>query len=157
VPDAVQLTALRGADGPALSALFERNAVPDVTRFFDPFSLDFATAHALVNHQGRDLYWGVWQSDALVGLAMVRGWDGGHENVAYGLLIDRESHGRGLGRLATRLMLADLFSRGVERVRARVHLDNEASLRMLRANGFQELSRDTGRVLLECRLSAFPL
>jgi RimJ/RimL family protein N-acetyltransferase len=145
------LNELGPSDEPALAALFEANDVPEVTRWFDPFPLSPDTARTLSRHTGRDLYWGAWDGTELVGLAMVRGWDGGHPHPAYGCLVDRDHRGRGIGRTMTGRVLAELRPRGVPEVRARVHDDNAASLRMLAAAGFEELERSAGRVLMVAR------
>jgi ribosomal protein S18 acetylase RimI-like enzyme len=60
---------------------------------------------------------------------------------------------RGIGRMMTSLILEDLRRRGEREVRARVHDDNEASLRMFEANGFREVERRDGRIILACRLA----
>jgi RimJ/RimL family protein N-acetyltransferase len=145
------LRALGPSDEAALAALFAANDVPEVTRWFDPFPLSADTARTLSGHSGRDLYWGAWDGFELVGLAMVRGWDGDHPQPAYGCLVDRERCGRGIGTAVTGLALEQLAERGVPEVRARVHDDNAASLRMHLAAGFEELERGAGRVLLAAR------
>src|SRR3954466_14640264 len=140
--------------GSALGGLFAHNDFPEVTRWFDPFPLSADTARALSRHKGSDLYWGAWSDQELVGFAMVRGWDGGHLHPAYGCLVDRRQQGRGIGTSLTQLALDQLRERGVAEVRARVHDDNPASLRMHMAAGFEELERGTGRVLLVARPGA---
>jgi len=156
VREDLRLRRLGLEDEAALTELFAANDYPAVTRWFDPFPLDAATAHALCRHSGQDLYWGVWDTHHMVGLAMVRGWDGGYEHRAFGLLVDHRCHGRGVGKAATALMLREMRLLGEQEVRARVHDDNERSLRMLAANGFEELQRQDGRVLVTFRLSAAP-
>jgi RimJ/RimL family protein N-acetyltransferase len=148
----VTLRAIEPGDEPALAALFAANDVPEVTRWFDPFALSSDTARALSRHAGRDLYWGAWSDGELVGFAMVRGWDSGHPQPAYGCLVDRRHQGRGIGTTMTRTALARLRERGIAQVRARVHDDNAASLQMHVAAGFEELERGSGRVLLVARL-----
>jgi RimJ/RimL family protein N-acetyltransferase len=138
-------------DEPALAALFTENDRPEVTRWFDPFPLTADTARALSRHAGQDLYWGAWSESGLVGFAMVRGWDGDHPEPAYGCLVDRRHQGRGVGRTLTALALEQLRERRVPEVRARVHDDNPASLRMHAAAGFEELERGAGRVILVAR------
>lgn len=150
------LRALCPEDEPALSALFTANDSPAVTRWFDPFPLTRATAGKLTRHSGRDLYWGVWANDEMVAFAMVRGWDEGHEHRAYGYLVDHRHRRRGIGTAMTTLVVEELLRRGESEVRARVHDDNEASLRMLMASGFRELDRREGRVILGCRLADAP-
>jgi RimJ/RimL family protein N-acetyltransferase len=148
------LRAIEPADEPALAALFAANDTPDVTRWFDPFPLTSETARALSRHQGRDLYWGAWSGEALVGFAMVRGWDGDHPHPAYGCLVDHRHQGRGVGTTLTGLALRELGRRGVPEVRARVHDDNSASLGMHAAAGFEELERGARRVLMVARPGA---
>jgi L-amino acid N-acyltransferase YncA len=143
--------ALGPSDEPALAELFAANDVPEVTRWFDPFPLSAEMAGTLSRHEGRDLYWGAWSDSELVGFAMVRGWDEGHPQPAYGCLVDSGHHGRGIGRTLTGMALEQLRERGVPEVRARVHDDNGASLRMHLAAGFEELERGAGRVLLVAR------
>lgn len=144
----LRLQLLGPGDAPALKALFEANDVLDVTRWFDPFPLTSETAYELSNHRGRDLFWGATRHDGLVGFAMVRGWDGGHPHPAYGCFVDRRHRGQRLGVAITGLVLAELRRRGVPEVRARVHADNEPSLKMHVATGFQELESRDGRILL---------
>jgi RimJ/RimL family protein N-acetyltransferase len=148
VREDLKLEPLRPEDEATLSALFAANDQPPASRWFDPFPLAAATAHALCHHRGRDLYWGVWDRSDMVGFAMVRGWDGGHEHRALGVLVDHRCRGRGIGKTATALMLAEVRLLGEDELRARVHDDNERSLRMLRANGFEEVQRGDGRVIL---------
>jgi RimJ/RimL family protein N-acetyltransferase len=147
----VTLRALEPGDEQALATLFAANDVPEVTRWFDPFPLTADTARALSSHRGRDLHWGAWNGSDLVALAMVRGWDGGHPHPAYGCLVDRRRQGGHIGTTATGLVLEELRQREVPEVRARVHDANEPSLRMLVVNGFEELERGRGRILLVAR------
>lgn len=145
------LRRLAPEDEDALAALFAANDVPAVTRWFDPFALTASTARELSGHRGRDLYWGVWEAPDLVGLAMVRGWDGGYPHPAYGYFIDVARQGQGRGGAATVLALEELGRLSVPEVRARVHADNAASLSVLRSAGFVEVGREDGRVLLSAR------
>jgi RimJ/RimL family protein N-acetyltransferase len=69
----------------------------------------------------------------------------------YGCLVDSRRHGQGIGTNVTSLVLDDLRLRGVPEVRARVHDDNTASLRMLIAAGYEELERGAGRRLMVAR------
>jgi RimJ/RimL family protein N-acetyltransferase len=142
------LRLLEPSDEPALAALFEANNVPEVIRWFDPFPLGSDTARTLSRGKGLDLYWGVWSRADLVAFSMVRGWEDRHPHPAYGCLVDRRQQGRGIGGTSTVLALEDLRERSVPEVRARIHDDNVASLRMLVRAGFEELERGAGRILL---------
>ena len=148
----VCLKELVEAHSEPLAKLFADNNIPRVTQFFDPFPLDAAEAHRLTHERTADLYLGVWMADVLVGLTMVRGWEDRHQHRAIGVLIDRNHHGQGIGRIATKMTLDHLRKRRERLLRARVHESNDSSIRMLTANGFLVIGRAEGRLLLECDL-----
>lgn len=153
---AVRLSPLQPPDETHLARLFVDNAVPEVTDFFDPFPLDFATARSLTHHEGRDRYWGIWLGTELVGLAMVRGWDGGYPAPAVGVFVDRGHQGQGVGKSAMLKVIEAMRTAGEPLLRARVHERNVASLRMLSAAGYRVIARGGGRVLLECEPASRP-
>lgn len=151
--DDLRIEILQPSDEVALSELFQSNNVPEVIRFFDPFPLDADTAHRLTRYEGRDRHWGVWAGDALIGLAMVRGWDSGHPEPTYGLLIDRGFRYRGVSTHVTRLVEREIRAMGEQVIRARVHDDNGPVLRALEKVGWLEIGRSPGRILYEARLA----
>lgn len=149
--EGLTIRALGPGDEDALAALFAKNDVPEVTRWFGPFPLTAGTARAISRYRGGDLYLGGWSGSELVALAMARGPGAGYRHPAYGCLVDRPRQGRGIGTALTVFALEQLRRRGVREVRARVHDDNRRSLRMHRAAGFEEVRRDAHRVLMAAR------
>src|SRR5262245_34387391 len=104
-PAAGELTVarLRPADAAELGALFVRNDVAEITRGFHPFPLTAERARALVAEASLDRFYGARDGDGrLVGFSMLRGWNEGYEVPSLGVLVDREQHGRGIGRRLTR-------------------------------------------------------
>ena len=88
-------------DEDALASLFERNDTPETRGRFDPFPLTRETARDLCAHGGRDGYFVAVQDSRIVGLSMLRGLDEGWEVPSFGIVVDRECHGRGVGRCLT--------------------------------------------------------
>jgi RimJ/RimL family protein N-acetyltransferase len=147
----VELRQLGPGDAERLAALFARNDVPEVTRWFDPFPLDAATAKSIANHAGADLYWGVWEAGEMIGMAMVRGWDAGHPHRSFGILLDSHARKRGVGTAVTRLILEQLKARGEKSLRARVPPDNHRSATMMQTCGFKRLHREPRHWVYEWR------
>ena len=152
--DNVRLVILRPSDEPALRALFADNDLPQITRFFDPFPLDDATARRLCHYEGRDRHWGIWAGEDLTGLIMVRGWDGGHPDMALGIMLDHRIRGEGVATAAMHLCAEEVRALGATRIRARIHEENAASRALGKRCGYREIEHSAGRVLIELSLTA---
>jgi ribosomal protein S18 acetylase RimI-like enzyme len=142
------------ADEAALASFFERNNRPEVTETFHPFPLDAERAHWICVAPRQDRYFAAWLYDAIVGLAMLRGWDEGFETPSFGILVDYQHYGKGLGRALTEhaLQLADELR--APRVRLTVHPANARAVHLYERAGFRRAENlPDGRLLMlaECR------
>jgi len=140
-------------DEAALAAFFEENNRPEVTTQFHPFPLDATTAHRLCVERRRDRYFAAWDAHAIVGLAMLRGWDEGYEIPSFGILVDHRHHGRGHGRALTTHALALARELRAPRVRLTVHADNLRAVTLYERSGFRTTEAlPDGRLLMfaEC-------
>jgi ribosomal-protein-alanine N-acetyltransferase len=135
---------LGSEDAEALVVCFERNAVPAITDTFDPFPLDAEHALRIATAPGRDHYYGLFDEDGrIVGVSMLRGWDEGYEIPSFGMFVDHEHHGRGIG---SRLLDETLRAAGTlaaPAVRLSVYRSNAVAERMYRSRGFSERERGT--------------
>lgn len=139
----------------ALAEMFVENDLPEITRFFDPFPLDAASARMLCRYEGPDRYWGVFQGDGrLVGLMIVRGLDQPGCEPTLGTLIDRRAVNQGISIAALELVIGELRARGEAVLRAKIHEDNGPCLRGIEKSGWVEVSRGDGRVVMEKSLRA---
>jgi len=140
-------------DEAALAAFFEENNRPEVTAHFHPFPLDAATAHRICGEPRRDRYFAAWDYDAIVGLAMLRGWDEGYETPSFGIIVDHRRHGRGHGRALTSHALTLAKELRAPRVRLTVHADNPRAVALYERSGFRTAETlPDGRLLMfaEC-------
>lgn len=127
-----------------LVALFERNAVPAVEEMFDPFSFTASEARRIALDPRQDDYYIATRGDELLGLSMLRGFDEGYEIPSFGIFIDHESHGQGIGRRFTVWTIEQARRRGCPAVRLTLYADNAAALALYASLGFREQER--GRV-----------
>jgi perosamine synthetase len=140
--DNVVLRPLAPTDEDALASLFERNDTPDTRRRFDPFPLTRATARDLCAHGGRDGYYVAERDGRIVGLSMLRGLDDGWDVPSFGIVVDRECHGRGVGGRLTDYTIERARADGAPKVRLSVYASNEVAASMYMRRGFVEESRE---------------
>ena len=132
-------------DEDALASLFERNDTPETRGRFDPFPLTRETARDLCAYGGRDGYFVAVQDSRIVGLSMLRGLDEGWEVPSFGIVVDRECHGRGVGRCLTDYTIERARADGAPQVRLSVYASNEVAAGMYLRRGFVEQSREVVR------------
>lgn len=125
----------------ALVALFERNSLPAVAEMFDPFPLTAAQARRIALEPGRDGYYMATRGEDLLGFSMLRGFDEGYEIPSFGIFVDHERHGQGIGRRLTAWTIEQARRRGCPAVRLTVYGDNAAALGLYTSLGFREQER----------------
>jgi len=131
---------IKNEDAGKLAEFFERNDVEDVTRNFHPFRLDNESATRIAEYQGRDKYYIAIIDDSLAGFAMLRGWDEGYTVPSFGLLVDLEYQGRGIGRELSVMVLNHAATLS-DSVRLSVNASNVAALQLYRSLGFRVIQR----------------
>ncbi len=125
----------------ALVALFERNAVPAVAVMFDPFPFTAAEARRIALEPHQDRYYIATRGEDVLGLSMLRGFDEGYEIPSFGIFIDHEHHGQGIGRRLTAWTIEQARWRDCPAVRLTVYADNATALGLYASLGFREQER----------------
>lgn len=155
---------LDASDANKLGKFFELNNRDEVRRFFHPFPMTSSTAAVLLQTARNDLFFGMEVGDSLVAFSMLRGWDDDFDIPSFGIVVDFDHQGRGLGRCLTEWTLrwADLI--GCAKVRLTSYLENQAACRLYTNFGFRETNRDRGtndfvRLVMhrDRRLPLFPI
>jgi glycosyltransferase involved in cell wall biosynthesis/GNAT superfamily N-acetyltransferase len=133
--------ALGPGDRDVLARFLERNDVPEVTGHFHPFPMTSDSAEEIALRAGNDRYFGAFVRGRLVGLSMLRGWEDGFDVPSFGIVVDRTSHGQGIGSVLTDFTLDRAPWFGCEQVRLSVYASNEQAHRMYLTRGFEEIER----------------
>jgi ribosomal protein S18 acetylase RimI-like enzyme len=133
---------LTPVDTDVLAESFARNDVEAVTRTFDPFPLGRATAEALLDPKRLDWFFGAFERDAIVAFSMLRGRDEGYEVPSFGIFVDKDEQGRGLGSKLTEWTVEQARNAGMPAVRLSVYASNPGALRMYERLGFEVQSRE---------------
>jgi [ribosomal protein S18]-alanine N-acetyltransferase len=129
-------------DFDALSRFFDKNNSPGVTKYFHPFPLNRDSAKRVACTVHLDRYYGVFSRDQIIGFCMLRGWDQGFPIPSFGVLVDSDFRGHGVGRKLTEFCLLEASRLGCPSVRLFVYASNEVAVRIYRALDFKEVSRE---------------
>jgi ribosomal protein S18 acetylase RimI-like enzyme len=124
-----------------LNRFFRENDAEAILRHFHPFPLTLETAVNIACAEHKDHYYGMFLADRMIGLSMLRGWEEGYAVPSFGILIDRQFHGMGIGRKMTEFTIGEARKLGCKRMRLSVYASNEAALRLYRSLGFEENHR----------------
>jgi ribosomal protein S18 acetylase RimI-like enzyme len=124
-----------------LEELFERNAITTVTSMFDPFELSAERARAIATGTQRDRYYVAVRGARLIGFSMLRGFDDGFEVPSFGIFVDHESQGLGLGRRLTAWTIEQARRLACPAVRLSLYASNERAFSLYRSLGFIERER----------------
>ena len=110
-----------------------------VTRFFRPhaFTPDEARRICSPPAAARDIYLVALDEDEVIGYAMLRGWDEGHEVPSFGVCVLPARRGAGLSARLLDHALTCARGRGAQRVMLKVDHDNEMARRLYESRGFE--------------------
>jgi len=144
---------LIATDEAALGSFFVENNRPEVTAIFHPFPLDAPNAHRICALQRKDRYFASFEDGAIVGFAMLRGWDEGFTTPSFGILVHHNHHGRGIGKALTDHAIALAREMKAPRIRLTVHRDNARAVRLYERAGFLAAGAlDDGRLVMFAEL-----
>jgi len=129
-------------DSDTLAALFTRNSVPAVTGGFDPFPLTADQGRRLARNPRKDSFYLALDADGPVGFSMLRGFDAGYAIPSFGIFVDHEHQGQGVGWRLTQWTVEQARDRGCSAVRLSVYASNPAAVALYASLGFRERERE---------------
>jgi ribosomal-protein-alanine N-acetyltransferase len=96
----------------------------------------------------RDEYFGAFVDGHLAGYGMLRGWDEGFDIPSFGVAVDAEARGRGLGRALLRYAIRRARDRGARTLMLKVHTANPGARDLYLSEGFvfADTPDDTGQL-----------
>jgi ribosomal protein S18 acetylase RimI-like enzyme len=140
-PTILQFEPVEAKHADALTELFECNSTPEVTSSFDPFPLTGQEARRIAFEPRQDGYYVAVRDDRLVGLSMLRGFDEGYAIPSFGIFVDHETHGQGIGRALTVWTIETARRRGCPSLRLSVYSANSVARGLYTSLGFVEQER----------------
>lgn len=135
------LKQIQSDDFEALKSLFLKNNQPVITNTFHPFPLTVETAWWMSYQPRLDRFYIALLGGAPVGFSMLRGWDEGYDVPSFGVFIDFDYHGKGIGNYVLTLTMEEARKIGCKKIRLSVYASNLAALVMYQHKGFVEIER----------------
>lgn len=124
-------------DLPALIDFFENNKDAD---FFDPFPLNKESAEKIINSQNRDLFFGIFFGNMIIGFGMLR-WYKDYKSPTLGLIVDNKYQGKGLGKLIYSFLIEKAKEEKCPDIIAIVDKNNIASMHIAKSMGLAEINQ----------------
>lgn len=111
-------------------------------RYFTPFHFDEQTVIEILSNARQDVYVGIFWEQRLVAFFMLRGWDSGYDIPSYGVTVDHQYKGFGLGRLTLEMSKTICRLRGARRLMLKVYPENTPAKHLYESAGFIQTGID---------------
>jgi len=146
----IQLSEIDDRDSNILEEFFSRNNQASITSTFHPFPLDSTSVQWIALEKHKDRFYLAREETQIVGFSMLRGWDEGYEVPTFGIFVDIEAQGRGLGKQITSLTIEEASKLRCKKIRLSVYADNIHAYKIYKDLGFIETDRS--EVLIDNQL-----
>jgi len=116
-------------------------------KFFHPHLFTEEQIDRIVNHCGKDLYYVMIDGGAIIGYAMLRGWEEGYEIPSLSIIIDKACRENGFGKLFMSFLHSAAKRKGAKKIRLKVHKDNTHTYFFYRNMGYIFKSEEEGQLV----------
>jgi len=121
---------------PAALDLLKAIEADPAGRFFTPHPFTRKAVEQLASAPGKDLYYLMVREGRAVAYGLLRGWNEGFAVPSLGLAVAPGVRGQGLGRTMMEFLHGAAQGRGADRIRLRVHPENEKAVALYRSLGY---------------------
>jgi ribosomal protein S18 acetylase RimI-like enzyme len=139
--NAILFKPVTAVDVHSLAMFFERNNNRETLRTFHPFPMTLQKAEEICTIEKKDRYFGAYLEDQIIGLSMLRGLDEGYEIPSFGIVMDSNYRGHGIGSGLTKYTIQQSIEMGCPAVRLSVYASNKRALKIYNDLGFVERER----------------
>jgi ribosomal protein S18 acetylase RimI-like enzyme len=130
------------ADADTLAELFARNSGAAIADRFDPFPLTAEQGRRIALDPSKDDFYLALAGDRALGFSMLRGFEAGYAIPSFGIFVDHEHQGHGVGRRLTEWTVEQARRRGCPSVRLSVYAANAPAVALYTSLGFRERERE---------------
>lgn len=113
------------------------------SKYFIPFSFDLESINAILKEIKKDMFFGFFINNNLVGFHMLRGWDAGYEIPSYGVFISYKYSGLGLGKISLQHAISICHLNKTNKIMLKVHPENLIAKKLYELSGFVNLGIDS--------------
>jgi len=124
-----------------LSKFFEKNNSSLITNGFTAFPLNDESAKFICKPNHKDKYYFYTEELSILGFSMLRGWEEGFDIPSFGVFVDKDWQGKGIGNKITRETIEECLKLGCDKVRLSVYLSNKPAYSLYKKFGFYEVEK----------------
>ena len=108
----------------------------EYSQHFIPFEFDLDSVTTAMSRAKRDMFYGIYIDNALVGFYMLRGWDAGYEIPSYGVWIAENYSSKGISKLTLTHAISICRINSIKRLMLKVHPENLVAKKIYEDFGF---------------------
>jgi len=112
------------------------NSSKEYSQHFIPFEFDLDSVTTAMSRAKRDMFYGIYIDNALVGFYMLRGWDAGYEVPSYGVWIAENYSSKGISKLTLTHAISICRINSIKRLMLKVHPENLVAKKIYEDFGF---------------------
>ena len=117
-----------------LSSFFKNNE--KYYNFFHPHEFSYKGFFQEISSKEKDYYVFIIENNVLIGYGMLRGWDEGFDIPSLGIMIDKNSQGKGLSIKMMDHLHKVSKERGSDKVRLTVYKENKPAISLYNRLGY---------------------
>lgn len=133
---------LKPDDSDALGKFFTKIVGNGDDEFFHPHGFSYVDAFKICHYKGKDLYYGVFSGDSILGYGILRGWDDGYDVPSLGIVISWKARGLGLGKMLMLFLHSAARNRGAKKIRLTVVQNNIVAKKLYESLGYTFIEDD---------------
>ena len=99
----------------------------DYSKYFIPFEYNFNTVKNILDKNKKDIFFGLFLNDKIIGFYMLRGFDEGFEVPSYGVWISKKFSGLGLAKLTLQHAISFCKINEIDELMLKVHPQNKVA------------------------------
>lgn len=135
IPSTLEIKKIDASYAQELSELLLQSGT-DYSKYFIPFSFDFESVSKVLSKAVKDMFYGIFASNKLVGFYMLRGWDEGYEIPSYGVWVSPDFSSKGLSRLTLQHAITVCRINSIKKLMLKVHPENLIAKKIYEDFGF---------------------
>lgn len=107
------------------------------SKYFTPFNFNTETIKEILSKSRKDIFFGLFLNNKIIGFYMLRGFDEGFKIPSYGVWISNKYAGKGLAKLTLQHSISFCKINNIEQIMLKVHPENTGAKKLYENFGFK--------------------
>lgn len=108
----------------------------EYSKHFIAFKFDPVSISSVIGKAIKDMFYGIYVDNKLIGFYMLRGWDAGYEIPSYGVWVAQNFSSKGISKLTLQHAISVCKINNIKKLMLKVHPDNLVAKKIYENFGF---------------------